>query len=278
MYVGSRRWGVVGGASWEAVVGCGAARSMLDSRLSLKARVPSPTPCAAPARWSLCRWSLCLQSRTRFPFSNWFFRSFGRPYCAQPTLTMAVARGATSLYCVLLVLALASQARATCNVTLSRNTGGAGCPSTRFGCGPSSASPHAMYVKRGCCGYFECDGFSVKCCSTSHTDTKYCTCGPPPVPRAGTTFYVEKGAKAGGTGTKSNPFADLQSCIDVASYTTTKSACVLGPGTFTSTGNGTTVVGHSVAPVDIIGAGVGQTILEGARPLPSDLEVSLRYM
>ena len=265
--MGSRRWGVVGGGGW---VWC----CSLDARLSLIFEGARSFPDALRCSCSVGRCvavSLRQVSYDPFSFFQLVFSILSRA-CA----TNSTMRGATSLYCVLLVLALASQARATCNVTLSRNTGGAGCPSTRFGCGPSSASPHAMYVKRGCCGYFECDGFSVKCCSTSHTDTKYCTCGPPPVPRAGTTFYVEKGAKAGGTGTKSNPFADLQSCIDVASYTTTKSACVLGPGTFTSTGNGTTVVGHSVAPVDIIGAGVGQTILEGARPLPSDLEVSLR--
>lgn len=145
-----------------------------------------------------------------------------------------------------------------CTVTLNHPIQGT-CSSSRYGCGPASVSPNAMWTKRGCCGWFDCDNYTTQCCSTSHSETTYCACGPVPQPDMGGTYFVAAGAAPGGNGSSAAPFATVQECADVATHARVPSTCRVGPGLYPG-------AVRTIGDVDIVGAGAA-TVLDGSLPV-----------
>jgi hypothetical protein len=143
-----------------------------------------------------------------------------------------------------------------CSVYLNKTISGQ-CSTSRFGCGPSPESDRSMWVKRGCCGIFDCDGFQgVRCCSLSHNQEVRCACGPVPAPAPGGTFWVDAAAAPGGNGSVASPFTTLQACVDVASRASEYSQCRLQAGQYREAVT-------ALDGVEIVGAGVGRTVLDG---------------
>eukprot|EP01065_Artemidia_motanka_P019575 TRINITY_DN232_c0_g4_i2.p1 TRINITY_DN232_c0_g4~~TRINITY_DN232_c0_g4_i2.p1 ORF type:complete len:737 (+),score=181.83 TRINITY_DN232_c0_g4_i2:78-2288(+) len=157
----------------------------------------------------------------------------------------------------LLLPPLVTAAVPNCSVKLTKHIKGT-CNSRTVGCSMGPLSPHSMHVQEGCCGYFTCDGFeNVKCCAATHTEYRFCTCGPVPNATTARDFYVAAGAK-GGDGSKDKPFGSVQDCVNVASYTNGVSTCNVGEGLYREN------VVMAPSGCNIVGAGAGKTILTGA--------------